>query len=740
MPGTKRLHTTDLGKEGDWLYDASDVTSADEGALVLVDASGRRWKRILGDTIQMSWWGIVPNLEVDQSAQVQKAFTASKGRTLWVPLGFFRCKNITTVDSMTINGPGTFRTDNSATYAANDFLIKISHNKGVNVLNIKLDGNAANVAGNTQAGVTLLLMSVDSNTFIQNITCFNSFFLGVRPVKCYNTKVIGCNFFNIDTGVLPNGGNNGVTVSDCYFNGGTSEGVTPGGAYNSLIIGSITTQNLNPTSGAATAGSFVSGGTLTDGNTITDYAVTVSGVYTGQLTFQYSLNGGTSWITDSAVMNYAKASQLILPTSGDTSTYNVDFYGFPATTQFRVSANGSFTGTAALQIEPFLADRNITITGNHVRNKQTSAAFNLEYCKNVTISGNEVDSCKAAVLSQPFQNAVSNITVSGNVFSNCIGDAISGPFVNSTFNGNTILNAGRCGIWGAAAGLTAATTHATNLKIYNFNNIYSNNTIVNPSTVLVSKDGIRLDNSVNCRVLSNIVIDNRPVIRLNSSIAVYGPNSNTNYVMYNTAPNNVITTAVAANTYIEGNSGQVFDQTGSTGTIVKSGYGMGSTSKTISTDSNLVLNLRGDVYALTSGSAQTVDSIQTTAWFGRLLTFVFTGSNITFISSGNMRINGGAFTGATTTPLSVIYDGTNWIQAGGSSGSAVVGANPSQSVGTSAVNGSATTFMRSDAAPALSQAIVPTWTGAHTFANKLSLSLGQGTHNALRCRRSGPNC
>jgi hypothetical protein len=42
-------------------------------------------------------------------------------------------------------------------------------------------------------------------------------------------------------------------------------------------------------------------------------------------------------------------------------------------------------------------------------------------------------------------------------------------------------------------------------------------------------------------------------------------------------------------------------------------------------------------------------------------------------------------------------------------------ANPTASVGLSAVNGSATTYMRSDAAPALSQSIAPTWTGLHTW-------------------------
>lgn len=52
------------------------------------------------------------------------------------------------------------------------------------------------------------------------------------------------------------------------------------------------------------------------------------------------------------------------------------------------------------------------------------------------------------------------------------------------------------------------------------------------------------------------------------------------------------------------------------------------------------------------------------------------------------------------------------------------GANPTAQVGLTAVNGSATTFMRSDAAPALDQGITPTWTGAHTFTNQLTATFG----------------
>lgn len=66
-------------------------------------------------------------------------------------------------------------------------------------------------------------------------------------------------------------------------------------------------------------------------------------------------------------------------------------------------------------------------------------------------------------------------------------------------------------------------------------------------------------------------------------------------------------------------------------------------------------------------------------------------------------------------------------------------ANPTASVGLSAVNGSATTAMRSDAAPALSQAIAPTWTGTHIFspaaANAIQLNpFGAAAGNTTEIR------
>lgn len=62
--------------------------------------------------------------------------------------------------------------------------------------------------------------------------------------------------------------------------------------------------------------------------------------------------------------------------------------------------------------------------------------------------------------------------------------------------------------------------------------------------------------------------------------------------------------------------------------------------------------------------------------------------------------------------------GTGMAFSGGNLSTTVTtqtGANPSATIGLSGLNGSSGNFMRADAAPALSQAITPTWTNLHNF-------------------------
>jgi hypothetical protein len=77
--------------------------------------------------------------------------------------------------------------------------------------------------------------------------------------------------------------------------------------------------------------------------------------------------------------------------------------------------------------------------------------------------------------------------------------------------------------------------------------------------------------------------------------------------------------------------------------------------------------------------------------------------------------------------------------------SSATSANPTATIGLSAVNGTSTNFMTSDSAPPLSQAIAPTWTGLHIFngvggtpivtnpaANQVGITIAGGTNTALK--------
>ena len=84
--------------------------------------------------------------------------------------------------------------------------------------------------------------------------------------------------------------------------------------------------------------------------------------------------------------------------------------------------------------------------------------------------------------------------------------------------------------------------------------------------------------------------------------------------------------------------------------------------------------------------------------------------------------------GAVGTVLMVTATGPDWTALPVFTGFA----NPSVTIGLTAVNGIATTAMRSDAAPALSQAIIPTWTGTHTFGNLTYSALFTGGNVGIK--------
>ena len=98
------FYTTDTGQEGNWYYDSTDTTTADNTGTVLVTADGKRIKRIYTDEINVKWFGA----KGDNSTNDTSAFTATKnyvnsigGGVILVPFGTYLIKDFV-VDSPNI--------------------------------------------------------------------------------------------------------------------------------------------------------------------------------------------------------------------------------------------------------------------------------------------------------------------------------------------------------------------------------------------------------------------------------------------------------------------------------------------------------------------------------------------------------------------------------------------------------------------------------------------------------------
>lgn len=73
------------GISGQFVRDDADTTSADNGGTIIIDASGRRWKRSGSGRLDARWFGVTGG--VDDSASLQAAVDAGKGGTVVIPAG-----------------------------------------------------------------------------------------------------------------------------------------------------------------------------------------------------------------------------------------------------------------------------------------------------------------------------------------------------------------------------------------------------------------------------------------------------------------------------------------------------------------------------------------------------------------------------------------------------------------------------------------------------------------------------
>ncbi|PYI56907.1 right-handed parallel beta-helix repeat-containing protein [Paenibacillus flagellatus] len=145
-------YVTDAGKEGVFVYDKTDSTSADDTGTVVVTTGGRRFKRVVGDTVVLSWFGAVGDGVTVETLPMQAALNAASGKRLYIPKqrsGFYLTGQLFVPSDIVIEfEPGTVvqAVDTLKRTAPYERLIRVKNARNVHII-----GNGATLRMNKAA-------------------------------------------------------------------------------------------------------------------------------------------------------------------------------------------------------------------------------------------------------------------------------------------------------------------------------------------------------------------------------------------------------------------------------------------------------------------------------------------------------------------------------------------------------------------------------------------------------------
>jgi hypothetical protein len=75
------FYTTDKGKQGPWVCDTTDASTASDGIITIVDAGSKRWKRPLtGNIIEASWAGVVADGVTNNTFPIKSLWPIANGK------------------------------------------------------------------------------------------------------------------------------------------------------------------------------------------------------------------------------------------------------------------------------------------------------------------------------------------------------------------------------------------------------------------------------------------------------------------------------------------------------------------------------------------------------------------------------------------------------------------------------------------------------------------------------------
>lgn len=139
------------GGGGTFAVKSGDTSTADDGALVLVDSLGRRWFRVYDGAFNVKWWGAIGDGFADDTAALQACLDALPvfRAELYIPAGDYLTGplELPVIYNFTIKGAGRETTNISLTSAGTLLSISGANFSTISGIGFRLSGTAQAIAG-----------------------------------------------------------------------------------------------------------------------------------------------------------------------------------------------------------------------------------------------------------------------------------------------------------------------------------------------------------------------------------------------------------------------------------------------------------------------------------------------------------------------------------------------------------------------------------------------------------------
>lgn len=444
------------------------------------------------------------------------------------------------------------------------------------------------------------------------------------------------------------------------------------------------------------------GGTVL-GNPTTSAAAVIATIHPilgipGASTGQLGLAGATSGTATITPQSAAGTPTLTLPNTSGTFAVNASAPLALSSTTGNLSVTGAAGQLLAGSTPAFTATPTLGVAGTTVG----------------TLSFDNLTS--GSVTLQPTTGALGSSTLTIPAITDTIaGKALANGGTNASL---TASNGGLVYSTASAFAILSGTATANQIPLSGSNAAPSWSTATYPATTTINQ--LLYSNAANTITglatanggLLNTSSSGVPSITSTPTLGVAGTSLGTLTLAGNTSGSVLLTPQAAAGT-------TTLTLPNTSGTVTASAsapLSLNTTTGNVSCPTCATATLNGA--ALTTSN----DTNVTATLGGTPSTALLNATSITMGWSGTLSLArgglGGSQSAATANQIPVYPGGgaaavptsaSTWLAASGVFG------NPTATIGLTAVNGSATTAMRSDGAPALSQSIAPTWTGLHTY-------------------------